>query len=60
MYVFISHLLFHDCLNGLLALNGYGAADIWPNLVGLAAFALLPLVVGWHLKRTLLTVKYIP
>lgn len=42
------------------ALNGYGAADIWPNLVGLAAFALLPLAVGWHLKRTLLTVKYIP
>lgn len=42
------------------ALNGYDAADIWPNLVGLAAFALLPLVVGWHLKRTLLTVKYIP
>lgn len=42
------------------ALNGYDAADIWPNLVGLVAFALLPLVVGWHLKRTLLTVKYIP
>lgn len=42
------------------ALNGYDAADIWPNLVGLAAFALLPLVVGWHLKQTLLTVKYIP
>lgn len=42
------------------ALNGYGAADIWPNLVGLAAFALLPLAVGWHLKRILLTVKYIP
>lgn len=42
------------------ALNGYGAADIWPNLVGLAAFALLPLAVGWHLRRTLLTVKYIP
>lgn len=42
------------------ALNGYGAADIWPNLVGLTAFALLPLAVGWHLKRTLLTVKYIP
>ena len=42
------------------ALNGYDVADIWPNLVGLAAFALLPLVVGWHLKRTLLTVKYIP
>mgnify|MGYP000669990783 CR=1 FL=1 len=42
------------------ALNGYHAADIWPNLAGLCAFALLPLAVGWRLKHVLLTVKYVP
>ena len=42
------------------ALNGYGAADIWPHLVGLAAFVLLPLVILRRLKRALLTAKYVP
>ncbi len=42
------------------ALDGYGAADIWPHLAGLAAFALLPVLVGRRLKNVLLTAKYIP
>ena len=48
-------LLYINC-----ALDGYPVMNAWQYIAGLCAFAMLPLLCGWWLKRQLLTVKYRP
>lgn len=48
-------LLYVNC-----ALDGHPLLNAWPYAAGLAAFALLPLLLLRHLKNVLLTFEYIP
>jgi len=48
-------LLYVNC-----ALDGYPLLNAWPYAAGLAAFALLPLILLRRLKNVLLTFEYIP
>lgn len=48
-------LLYVNC-----ALDGYPLLNAWPYVVGLLAFAALPLIVAPRLKHVLLYAKYIP